>query len=61
MAARRDSRVSGIPGDRGDLLTQVGARAIGVACVAAAIVALMALFNRGTVAWMGESTRHPSR
>ena len=41
-------------------LTQVGARAIGVACVAAAIVALMALFNRGTVAWMGESTRHPS-
>lgn len=42
-------------------LTQVGARAIGVACVAAAIITLIALFNRSTVVWMGESTRYPSR
>ena len=42
-------------------LTQVGARAIGVACVAAALITLLALFNRSTVAWMGESTRYPSR
>lgn len=42
-------------------LTQVGARAVGVACVAAAIVTLIALFNRPTVAWMGKSTRYPSR
>lgn len=42
-------------------LTQVGARALGVACVAAAIITLMALFNRPTAMWMGDSTRRPSR
>ena len=42
-------------------LTQVGARAVGVACVTAAIVTLIALFNRPTVTWMGKSTRYPFR
>ncbi|MBD2761040.1 hypothetical protein IEE92_00430 [Kocuria sp. cx-116] len=41
-------------------LTQVGARAVGVASVAGAVITLIALFSRPTVAWMGESTRYPS-
>lgn len=41
-------------------LTQVGARAIGVVCVAAAVITLLALFNRSTVIWMAESKRYPT-